>query len=57
MGVHVISNWLHAFSSDLRGVDDYAALIALVRNTLHARFGLSNAWLYVFERDDDEQAV
>lgn len=57
MGVHVISNWLHAFSRDLRGVDDYAALVDLVRNTLHARFGLSNAWLYVFERDDDEQAV
>jgi signal transduction histidine kinase len=57
MGVRAISNWLHSFSRDLRRVDDYAALVDLVRSALQARFGLSNAWLYVFERDEDEQAV
>ncbi|HEX2881955.1 MAG TPA: ATP-binding protein [Polyangiaceae bacterium] len=57
MGVHVVSNWLHAFARDLRHVDDYATLVNLVRSTLHTRFGLSNAWLYVFERDEDEHAV
>jgi signal transduction histidine kinase/CheY-like chemotaxis protein len=57
MGVQVVSGWLHAFSRDLRKVDDYVALVDLVRSTLHGRFGLTNAWLYVFGHEDDKQAV
>ena len=51
------SDWLISFSRELRRVDDYAALVELVRQELHARFGLTNAWLYVFEREEDQQAV
>jgi signal transduction histidine kinase len=51
------SDWLISFSRELRRVDDYAALVELVRRELHARFGLTNAWLYVFEREEDQQAV
>jgi signal transduction histidine kinase len=51
------SGWLHAFSRDLRRIDDYHALADLVRALINARFGLTNAWLYVFEREDDEHAV
>ena len=43
-------------SRELRRVDDYDGLVELVRAELAARFGLTNAWLYVFEREDDEQA-
>jgi len=45
------------FARDLRRIDDYDGLVALVRRELAARFGLTNAWLYVFEREDDDQAV
>ncbi|MDQ2643098.1 MAG: ATP-binding protein [Myxococcota bacterium] len=51
------SDWLVSFSRELRRVDDYAALVELVRRELASRFGLSNAWLYVFEREEDQQAV
>jgi signal transduction histidine kinase len=51
------ADWLPTFARDLRRVDDYDALAELVRRTLLERFGLTNAWLYVFERADDEQAV
>ncbi len=49
--------WLFAFARDLRRIDDYDSLVELVRSELGARFGLTNAWLYVFEREDDEHAV
>ncbi|HVZ75554.1 MAG TPA: ATP-binding protein [Polyangia bacterium] len=49
--------WLLAFSRELRHVDDYDALVELVRREVSARFGLTNAWLYVFEREGDDQAV
>jgi signal transduction histidine kinase len=45
------------FARDLRGVDDYDGLVELVRRELEARFGLTNAWLYVFEREGDDHAV
>jgi signal transduction histidine kinase len=51
------ADWLSPFARELRRVDDYAGLVDLVRRTLQARFGLTNAWLYVFERADDEHAV
>jgi signal transduction histidine kinase len=51
------ADWLLTFARELRRVDDYEGLVELVRRTLAARFGLTNAWLYVFERADDEHAV
>jgi len=51
------TGWLLAFSRELRRVDDYAGLVELVRGEVATRFGLTNAWLYVFERDEDEEAV
>jgi signal transduction histidine kinase/CheY-like chemotaxis protein len=48
---------LLALARELRRVDAYDALVALVRDELVARVGLTNAWLYVFEREDDQQAV
>jgi signal transduction histidine kinase len=48
---------LDAFSRQLRRVDSYDTLIALVRDEVAARFGLSNAWLYVCEGEDDTQLV
>jgi signal transduction histidine kinase len=56
MSVRFVSDWLQAFSRDLRRVDDYTTLVDLVRSALQDRFGLSNAWLYVFEREEDEHA-
>src|SRR5688572_21694015 len=50
-------SWLLAFSRDLRRIDDYDSLVDLVRAQVNARFGLTNAWLYVFVREDDEHAV
>ena len=41
--------WLQSFSRELRRVDDYDALVDLVRSEMHARFGITNAWLYVFQ--------
>ncbi len=54
---HGDAGWLTEFARELRRIDDYDGLIELVRRELHARFGLTNAWLYVFVREDDEQAV
>jgi signal transduction histidine kinase len=51
------AGWLLSFSRDLRRIDDYKSLVELVRAEVNARFGLTNAWLYVFEREDDEHAV
>ncbi|HEU5073999.1 MAG TPA: ATP-binding protein [Polyangiaceae bacterium] len=50
-------DWISAFSRELRHIDDYAGLVELVRREMSARFGLTNAWLYVFEREEDEQAL
>jgi signal transduction histidine kinase len=50
-------SWLLAFSRELRRIDDYDGLVDLVRRELKARFGLTSAWLYVFQREDDEHAV
>src|SRR6188508_1283001 len=47
---------MHAFARELRRVDGYDGLVELVRAELASRFGLTSAWLYVFERDDDEHA-
>ena len=52
-----VSDWLGSYSRDLRRVDDYRGLVELVQRELAARFGLTNAWLYVFETEDDKQAV
>ena len=51
------TTWLTAFARDLRRVDDYDGLVEVVRRELRARFGLTNAWLYVFEREEDQQAL
>jgi len=51
------ADWFISFSRELRRVDDYAALVELVRRELQEKFGLTNAWLYVFEREEDQQAV
>ncbi len=48
---------LTRFARELCRIDDYDALIELVRRELAARFGLTNAWLYVIEREDDQQAL
>ena len=48
---------LTRFARELCRIDDYDALIELVRRELAARFGLTNAWLYIVEREDDEQAL
>ena len=48
---------LTRFARELCRIDDYDALIELVRRELAARFGLTNAWLYVIEREDDDQAL
>ncbi|HEY6724070.1 MAG TPA: ATP-binding protein [Polyangiaceae bacterium] len=50
-------DWISSFSRKLRHIDDYESLVDLVRQEMQARFGLTNAWLYVFEREEDEQAV
>jgi len=42
-----------AFSRELRRVDTYAELIELIRQDVRARIGLSTAWLYVCEHEDD----
>jgi signal transduction histidine kinase/ActR/RegA family two-component response regulator len=47
---------MHAFARELRRVDSYDGLVDLVRRELGERFGLTSAWLYVFEREDDEHA-
>ena len=49
--------WLSAFSRELRRIDDFDGLVDLVREELKTRFGLTNAWLYVFEEEEDEHAV
>ena len=46
-----------AFSRQLRRVDSYDELIELIRQDVRARIGLSNAWLYVVEHEDDTQLV
>jgi signal transduction histidine kinase/ActR/RegA family two-component response regulator len=51
------ADWLSNFARELRRIDDYENLVELVQRTLGTRFGLTNAWLYVFERADDEHAV
>ncbi|HEU4577910.1 MAG TPA: ATP-binding protein [Polyangiaceae bacterium] len=43
------------FSRELRRVDSYDCLIELVRRDVLARVGLTNAWLYVLEQEEDEQ--
>jgi signal transduction histidine kinase/ActR/RegA family two-component response regulator len=48
---------LTSFARELCRVDGYDELVELVRGELGARFGLTNAWLYVFERAEDEQAL
>ncbi|HET7544137.1 MAG TPA: ATP-binding protein [Polyangiaceae bacterium] len=50
-------NWLGSYARELRRIDDYAGLVGLVQREFAARFGLSNAWLYVFEWEDDERAI
>ena len=46
---------LDSFSRQLRRVETYDQLIALVRDEVTARFGLPNAWLYVCEREEQTQ--
>jgi signal transduction histidine kinase/CheY-like chemotaxis protein len=46
-----------SFSRELRRVDTYDQLIELVRQDVRARLGLTHAWLYVLELEDDEQFV
>jgi two-component system, cell cycle sensor histidine kinase and response regulator CckA len=48
---------LTTFARELCRIDNYDALIELVRRELAARFRLTNAWLYVIEREDDDQAL
>ena len=44
-----------SFSRELRRVDSYDGLIELVRRDVLARVGLTNAWLYVLEQEEDDQ--
>jgi two-component system cell cycle sensor histidine kinase/response regulator CckA len=46
---------LDSFSRQLRRVETYDQLVALVRDEVTARFGLPNAWLYVCEREDQSE--
>ena len=46
---------LDSFSRQLRRVETYDELVALVRDEVTARFGLPNAWLYVCEREDQSE--
>ena len=48
-GIRVGANPLDSFSRQLRRVDSYQTLIEAVREEVFTRFGLTNAWLYVFE--------
>jgi len=48
---------LDTFARKLRRVDTYQQLIELVRDEVSARFGLTNAWLYVCEGESDTQLV
>ena len=59
MGEHSTPShdWLASYSRELRQVDDYSGLVTLVRAKLEERFSLTNAWLYVFEWEDDDHAV
>jgi GAF domain-containing protein len=41
------------FARELRHVDSYDELIGLVQRQVLSRLGLTNAWLYVLEREDD----
>jgi len=40
-------------SRELRRVDGYDDLIAVIRENVATRFGLTNAWLYVREREEE----
>ncbi|MES1204463.1 MAG: ATP-binding protein [Pseudomonadota bacterium] len=53
----VQGGFLPPFLRALRRIADYDGLIDLVRGEIHARLGLTNAWLYVFEREDDDHCV
>ncbi|HEY4395772.1 MAG TPA: ATP-binding protein [Polyangia bacterium] len=55
MGLAVITPALDSFSRQLRRVETYDQLVALVRDEVSERFGLTNAWLYVCEREDEVQ--
>jgi signal transduction histidine kinase/ActR/RegA family two-component response regulator len=46
-----------SFSRELRRVDSYDGLIELVRRDVLARIGLTNAWLYVLEQEEDDQFI
>jgi two-component system, cell cycle sensor histidine kinase and response regulator CckA len=48
---------LTTFARGLCRIDDYDELIELVRRELEAHLGLTNAWLYIIEREEDDQAV
>ena len=48
-------DWITSFARELRHIDDYQSLVDLARREMAARFGLTTAWLYVFEREEDEQ--
>ena len=50
-------DWITSFARELRHIDDYQSLVDLACREMAARFGLTSAWLYVFEREEDEQAV
>jgi signal transduction histidine kinase/ActR/RegA family two-component response regulator len=55
LGLAVITPALDSFSRQLRRVETYDQLVALVRDEVSERFGLTNAWLYVCEREDEVQ--
>jgi signal transduction histidine kinase len=50
-----INPGLDAFSRLLRRVESYDQIVGLVRDEVTSRFGLTNAWLYVCEGEDDTQ--
>ena len=48
---------LQSFSRELRRVDSYDELIELIRQEVQNRLGLTHAWLYVVESEDDQHAL
>src|SRR6185503_15441176 len=56
-GPRISATAIDSFSRQIRRVDTFDELIETVRAEVSLRFGLTNAWLYVCEGDDDSRLV